>query len=162
MHVFQPSRHIYFLIFFSTIKKITGQIATDVFMSDITNVYYNAWLSEMGIPQNRLYCSWHVDRAWKINIDKIKNSEKRDWIYKTEKYLQTTVDRTTFNKKMDSAIQLFMNDEDTKEFLIIIMKMHKCGPTVTEKDVQLTLICTQNRCIKQLNIFTWKVNLFNA
>ena len=64
-------------LFFSLIEQKCGKINSNVFMSDITDVYYNAWISTMGIPTFKLYCSWHVDRAWKTNLNKIKNTEKK-------------------------------------------------------------------------------------
>ena len=107
--------YIYFL-FFSLIEQKCGKINSNVFMSDITDVYYNAWISTMGIPTFKLYCSWHVDRAWKTNLNKIKNTEKKGWVYKTVKYLQTSLDADAFKNDLFRAINIFKEDKDTYEF----------------------------------------------
>lgn len=38
---------------------------THIFTSDLANTFYNAWLSTLSTPDQRLYCSWHVDKSWK-------------------------------------------------------------------------------------------------
>ncbi|ERL94932.1 hypothetical protein D910_12204, partial [Dendroctonus ponderosae] len=75
-------------IFFSYIRAEVGPIETNVFMSDMADVYYNAWL-EVGLgikleysnirKANNyvLYCSWHVDRAWRKNLSLINLRDKQ-------------------------------------------------------------------------------------
>lgn len=65
-------------IFFGKIKERTGQIEANVFMTDITNIFYSAWVSTMGAVPHQLYCSWHVDRAWQQNLNKVNDSEKKE------------------------------------------------------------------------------------
>lgn len=43
--------------------------------------FYNAWVVKMEPPKHRLYCTWHVDRAWRKNLNKIKNKTKQVEIY---------------------------------------------------------------------------------
>ena len=43
-------------------------LTTDIFMSDLANNFYNAWCQVFPKPVQRLYCSWHVDRAWRKNL----------------------------------------------------------------------------------------------
>lgn len=55
-------------VMFSTIKESLGHaLVTDVFMSDMADEFYNAWTAVMGPPKHRLFCAWHVDRAWRKN-----------------------------------------------------------------------------------------------
>ncbi|KAJ8969667.1 hypothetical protein NQ317_014739 [Molorchus minor] len=54
------------------------QVTAKAFMSDITNVYYNAWEKIIGPCEFKLFCSWDVDRAWQQNLQKVKDSEKRN------------------------------------------------------------------------------------
>lgn len=61
-------------------------------MSDITGTFYNAWLQVMGASSHQLYCSWHVDRAWRTNLSKISNKDKKILVYKTLKYLQKSTE----------------------------------------------------------------------
>ena len=44
-------------IFFQKIRDNVGTIKTDIFMSDITNVFYNPWEIIMGCPNKQLYCA---------------------------------------------------------------------------------------------------------
>ncbi|KAB0805351.1 hypothetical protein PPYR_02321 [Photinus pyralis] len=109
-------------IFFINIKAAVGHVATNTFMSDITNIYYNAWVSVMGTVSNRLYCSWHIDRAWKSNLMKIccinreDSIEKRKKVYKALKVLQTTLDNEKFEKYYEEFLTELCNDPDTKSF----------------------------------------------
>ncbi|GFT91592.1 uncharacterized protein NPIL_376591 [Nephila pilipes] len=66
-------------IFFSCIKQKIGQLQPQIFMSDMAESFFNAWKSEMGVPQKRLFCAWHIDRAWRKNFKKskaLKNKQK--------------------------------------------------------------------------------------
>jgi len=42
-----------------------------VFMTDNTEVYFNARTHVMGQPAHRLLCTWHIDRAWRKNLSRI-------------------------------------------------------------------------------------------
>ncbi|KAH1028410.1 hypothetical protein HUJ05_001764, partial [Dendroctonus ponderosae] len=53
-----------FSLFFKAIKQRIGcKIQPKVFMTVITEVFYNAWKNEMNTVECQLYCAWHVDRA---------------------------------------------------------------------------------------------------
>lgn len=84
-------------IFFHYIKLHVGTISVNVFMSDMAEQFANAWLEVMDPPKLRyvqyfnsfrvligdmyytfrLYCTWHVDQAWRKNLHKIKTKEKQ-------------------------------------------------------------------------------------
>lgn len=103
-------------IFFDALKSSVGLLSPNAFMTDITATYINAWEKVMGSPKHKLYCSWHIDRAWKSNLSKIDNQEKRKNVYKTLKYLQYTLDETKFNCELNSTIALLHDDEETAKF----------------------------------------------
>ena len=46
-------------------------------MSDMANAYYNAFVDVFQAVENRLYCHWHVLKAWRENLTKISVAEKR-------------------------------------------------------------------------------------
>lgn len=48
--------------FFNNVKKPVEMepININTFMTDVTTVYCNAWLS----VNDHLYCAWNIDRAW--------------------------------------------------------------------------------------------------
>lgn len=102
-------------LFFTKIRSKVGIINSQTFMTDITNTYFNAWTSIMGPIESRLYCSWHVDRAWQNNLAKVKDSEKRKWVYKTLKYLQRHMNVTKFEEEYSSFIQILISEQNTIE-----------------------------------------------
>lgn len=110
--------------FFSYLKEAVGQIKTSVFMSDITDTYFMAWCDVMEPPKHRLLCSWHVDRAWQTNLVKIKNSDKKSWVYKTLKYIQSIPNREVFQKKIIEFSQMLNDDEETHKFGDYLIKYY--------------------------------------
>ncbi|KAJ8929624.1 hypothetical protein NQ314_017666, partial [Rhamnusium bicolor] len=104
-------------IFFEVIEsKVGNKISPNTFMSDITGVFYQAWSSVMGVVRFQLYCTWHIDRAWRNNLSKIPNIEKRKEVYKTLKVLHQNVDETCFRKQLDNMINFLFEDADTEKF----------------------------------------------
>ncbi|KAL1487943.1 hypothetical protein ABEB36_015326 [Hypothenemus hampei] len=85
-----------FKLFFLEIKKKVGTITPIIFMSDLANSFYNAWISIMGIPVKRLFCTWHIDRAWRKNLPLIKGKENQVIIYKQLRVLLQERDATKF------------------------------------------------------------------
>jgi hypothetical protein len=70
-------------VFFGEVQKVVGPINPQVFISDITNVFCNAWHVVMGPLEQELFCSWHVERAWQKNLSKVQDTNTRKWVYKT-------------------------------------------------------------------------------
>lgn len=64
--------------FFTKVKESTGNITTNVFMSDDDPAFYNAWRNVMGDTEHKLLCSWHVDHSWRKQIQtKINGSYEK-------------------------------------------------------------------------------------
>lgn len=108
-------------IFFQHVKQATGTIDCSIFMSDITNVYYNAWQLVMGPAQNRLFCTWHIDRAWQQNLSKVADPEKRKWVYKTLKYLQTNLNKDEFEYEFEQFLKLLQSESSTTNMFNYLM-----------------------------------------
>lgn len=69
-------------IFFTSVQNTLGStLKPKVFMTDMAPVFYNAWVRVMGLPQHRLYCTWHIDRAWRNNLNKVNSREKQVFQY---------------------------------------------------------------------------------
>ena len=64
-------------VMFNEVKKKICVLKSKVFMSDMANAYSNAFEAVFGKPEHRLFCSWHVDKAWIENLSKIKTKEKK-------------------------------------------------------------------------------------
>nr|XP_042912137.1 uncharacterized protein LOC122272463 [Parasteatoda tepidariorum] len=104
-------------VFFSEIKDVVGDISTAIFMSDMAETYYNAWLSTFHtVPTNRLYCAWHVDNAWRNNLNKIKNQDLRVFVYKILKTLMYETDVNTFEVLLTKTKDMFSLNDELKQF----------------------------------------------
>ena len=73
-------------VLFNEIKLQVGQLKPRVFMSDMANSFYNAFLNIFGEVPFRLYCNWHVEKGWKENLSKVKGKEKKVFGKYTLKY----------------------------------------------------------------------------
>uniref|UniRef100_A0A0A9Z9U1 C2H2-type domain-containing protein n=1 Tax=Lygus hesperus TaxID=30085 RepID=A0A0A9Z9U1_LYGHE len=98
------------------VQSLGGPLECKMFMSDVSNMYYDAWCSSMHVPSSRFFCSWHVDRAWRKFLMKIKNSEKRAYAYKIAKALAMDRNREQFEQEMNSAITDLKTDSETVQF----------------------------------------------
>lgn len=79
-------------------------------------MFYNAWQSVMGPVQKQLFCSRHVDRAWKTNLSKINDPEKRKLVYKSLKVLQLDLDEVQFLNELKIFKKMIASDPDTISF----------------------------------------------
>lgn len=62
-------------------------VIINTFMTDITHVYYNSWISSiLGSISLHLFCFWNVDWAWQQNLTKVNDINKRGHVYKTEAF----------------------------------------------------------------------------
>ena len=73
-------------ILFENIREKCGTISPHIFMSDMAEIFYNAWISVMNAVAMRLFCSRHIDRAWRKNLKKIKSQVRQ---VETHKLLRT-------------------------------------------------------------------------
>jgi len=103
-------------IFYSKIKSLTGQLQPNVFMSDMAESFFNAWIVEMKHPKHRLYCTWHVDRAWRKNLVKIKSKDKQYETYKLLRTLLHEQDTKAFERIFEEAINQLSADDHTIDF----------------------------------------------
>ena len=104
-------------LFFKAIKQQSGQIHCQSFMSDMAPQSYNAWSSVMGDSDNHLYCAWHVDKAFRENIQhRVKDSESRANAYKMLRTLMVERDITTFEATKRYVLAQLHADEKTANF----------------------------------------------
>jgi len=96
-----------FKLFFNKLKEKVGVIKTYVFMSDDAPAFYNAWAEVMSPVPNKLLCTWHVDKNWRQNLNKISGKqEKRAFVYKSLRVLL----QLTSVEQFQSCLQRFMKD----------------------------------------------------
>ncbi|XP_050303264.1 uncharacterized protein LOC126741036 [Anthonomus grandis grandis] len=114
-------------IFFHFVKSRLGTaLCPNVFMLDMAEAFFNAWIEIMSPPKFRLYCSWHVDQAWRKNLSKINTKEKQAFIYKNLKAVLEERDVTTFNILINKLYTMLLEDPDTMEFANYFNKYYMC------------------------------------
>ncbi|XP_035827046.1 uncharacterized protein LOC118478158 [Aplysia californica] len=78
---------------------------TEFFMSDLANNFYNAWCQVFPKPKKRLYCDWHLDKAWRQKAQEIiKDHEFAEKIYQHIKALQQLRDESEFRKSLQGFL----------------------------------------------------------
>ncbi|XP_065214418.1 uncharacterized protein LOC135841407 [Planococcus citri] len=66
-------------ILFRCLKKEIGLLKPKTFISDMQETYFNAYLHVMNHqPEFHLHCTWHVLKAWKQHLNKIKDAVKHE------------------------------------------------------------------------------------
>lgn len=104
-------------MFFEIVKAKVGTVSCNIFMSDMDNALYNAWAVIMGNPTKRLFCSWHVNRAWDKNINsKIRDTAEQKEVYKMMKALQLETNIDSFNSFFNAILEKLGSQDKTKDF----------------------------------------------
>lgn len=70
----------------------------------------------MKYPEHRQYCTWHVEKAWRKNLSKIKSKPKQIEVYTLLRTLHQELNAEAFNKMFEKAINQMSSDNDTIEF----------------------------------------------
>lgn len=113
-------------IFVTVIQEALGEsVRSKVFMSDMAPTYYNAWVKVMPPPDFHLFCTWHVDRAWRKNLSKIKGQEKQTATYKILRTLMEERDEPAFVRMFNEALKELKEDPDTELFGLYVENEYK-------------------------------------
>ena len=102
--------------FLRSLLKHTGPITTDYFMSDDAEQYYSSWKEVYGSQAKKLLCTWHVDKAWRSNLQTISSIEKKTEVYCCLRTILQTLNVADFRKTMQQAISWMLSDPDLEEF----------------------------------------------
>jgi len=104
--------------FLSVCREAAGTDLSDVIlMTDDTELYANAWTRVMGRPAKRLLCTWHVDRAWRRNLSRVKGDRSTQAaVYKTLRSLMELTDQEFFNLKLQQFVCSLNEDDKTRDF----------------------------------------------
>ncbi|XP_065208546.1 uncharacterized protein LOC135837263 [Planococcus citri] len=105
-----------FEFFYNNVKSRVGNITPNVFMSDMADELYSGWCKVMGESKSRLYCTWHVDRAWQQNLTKIKNTDKRPGAYKLLRTCLEELDQNKFNILIVNVANTLKADDDWRDY----------------------------------------------
>ena len=112
-------------IFFSKLRDRVGVLESKVFMSDIDHSFYKAWKRVMKPVSRRLFCTWHVDKAWRKYLQKkIKDTEKRVSVYKSLRVLLQETDIDKFHVLLNGFREIYQVDAETKDFVSYFVKSY--------------------------------------
>ncbi|XP_018897244.2 uncharacterized protein [Bemisia tabaci] len=107
-----------FKFFFQKIRDCMGVLAPNVFLTDFTAWYYDAWCSVMGVaPKKLLLCPWRVTESWRGKLAEcVKSQEKRRAFFKTLENLLYTESEESFNSLLEEMYVTCNNDPELIEF----------------------------------------------
>ena len=105
-------------MFLGHVRDALGCTLQDVvLMTDDAEVYSNAWNRVMGLPAQRVLCTWHVDRAWRKNLGKVKGDYMcKVNVYKTLRALMELRDKESFKVRLEQFMRVAKEDEKTSVF----------------------------------------------
>ena len=90
--------------YLTAVKERVGNIEPEVFMSDDADAFHNAWQIVFG-EVKRLLCFFHVDRAWKKNLNEhIENKQDLIETYHQLRALLTETDKSKFHVLLQQFI----------------------------------------------------------
>ena len=94
------------LLFCQKIKNVTGDISPAWFMTDIAAQFYDAFCAVLNCEPIQLYCTWHVDRAFKEQLkSKIKNSAIELEVYKQLRIVLEQTNEKLFNNYLSTLCE---------------------------------------------------------
>ncbi|RZF44220.1 hypothetical protein LSTR_LSTR003860 [Laodelphax striatellus] len=108
-------------VFYLVIKSALSGLNLEpcYFMSDLDEASYVAWLEVFPCKETqRLLSSWHIDEAWRSQIDKIKTKEPiiKANIYKQAKLLMNEKNLLTFGMMANNFLHELFSKEETRSF----------------------------------------------
>ena len=85
-------------------------------MPDDAEQFYNAWRSVFGEVNNKLLCTWHVDRAWREKLSLIKDKQTQVAVYHNLRVLLEEKDIQKFQILLTKTIQQLQLNDETSSF----------------------------------------------
>ena len=110
--------------FFNAMKEKIGDITPKWFMSDDAEQFYNAWRAVFGCVDNKLLCTWHVDRAWRDNLTLIKDKQTQVQVYHNLRLLLEKTETNKFEILLTKTTQQLLSNATTSEFGQYFMKYY--------------------------------------
>lgn len=95
--------------FLQALKLKGGSYKTEIFMGDLSNALYNAWVQIFTKPARQLYCSWRIDNGWRSSIQLIKDTRKQLEVYAFLKMLQYETDERKFRNYVQNILLVLEN-----------------------------------------------------
>ena len=102
------------LEFLKEVKKRTGPLTPQWFMSDDADQYFNAWRGVFGENGTiKILCSWHVDRAWRAALhEHITDTKNKVEIYHFLRLLLTKNQESDFQVLLQQFLTFIATREE--------------------------------------------------
>lgn len=96
------------------LQERTGSMTTKYFMSDDAEQYYSSWNH---IYAKKLLCTWHIDRAWRVNIrSMISDNKKQIAVYHQLRTLLEESSIVRFREMLQQSINWMLSDPHLARF----------------------------------------------
>lgn len=140
-------------VFLTVVKESFGRPLRDmILMTDDTEVYSNAWTAVMGKPGYRLLCTWHIDRAWRKNLPKIKgDNEFKATVYKTIRALLELTGRAQFAAKLKRFLAAAKDNSKTSDFANYFEREYAARPELWAHCHRLSLRVHHNMNLEAMH-----------
>jgi len=103
--------------FLKALQDRTGPMTTKYFMSDDAEQYYSSWNHIYGGNPKKLLCTWHIDRAWRVNIrSMISDNKKQIAVYHQLRTLLEESSIVRFREMLQQSISWMLTDPDLARF----------------------------------------------
>jgi hypothetical protein len=106
---------------FAALKKRHPNLRPKYFMSDCAESFWNSWKTVFGEEANRLWCKWHVWRAWTGRITKVADPKRQRELRQILKNLIQAPTKNDFDRMYFSYAQVMKN----QAYLIVSRKKEK-------------------------------------
>ncbi|XP_065678574.1 uncharacterized protein LOC124808557 [Hydra vulgaris] len=115
-------------LFFGKLKENSGNIYPIWIMTDMAAQYYDAFCNVYTCAPLKLWCTWHVDRAWRdeIHKKKKKNTEMEVDVYKRLRFILQLSDRKLLDDYLNSFMLYLQSFTLTKSFAEYFQKYWEC------------------------------------
>jgi hypothetical protein len=82
---------------FQVLKQRHPNLKPKYFMTDCADAYWNTWRSVFGQDTKRLWCKWHIWRAWTRHIRQVSNENRRRELRQMLKHLMQAPSKQEFD-----------------------------------------------------------------
>ena len=103
--------------FFQKIMGNAGRVTPKWLMSDLAPQFYDAFSEVNNCTPKHLFCSWHVDKAWKEEIrKKISCVQLQAEVYKMLRVVLEQTDICSFHDYLDALMERLRSVDGTRDF----------------------------------------------
>ena len=103
-------------VLFQSVRERVGTMTPHWLKTDDASQFYSAWVTVFGDGPNKLVCNWHVNRAWRTQLNQIKSQELSGSIYKNLRVFLEEPQIEIFEKLLTETTQQLLASANTKMF----------------------------------------------